>query len=792
MKKLNKNLNWAQPFRKRLIKNSGRKAHLEKKNNKFKMLGKLPGNFNKIPNLAGFTVLAGILIVLLVSCTVSVYSGVGAPSIFVEKPAENGRIIENIYTINFSYVNVTTLLSNIYYRNTTEGVKESLIIENLSLGSSIDDMEDIIDWGAWDSQYGINASVSISTEQVKQGTYSEKITFNGSGWGSVAYSTKTLSSCQDWSKYNKIHFWLYGNNSNAKYEIILFNSSGWPNYPFLGNTSINWTGWRLVEFNKSDSDWSEICSIQQKIHRYNAPETEWKTIHIDDLKLFSQNGSTTYLWNLTNVIDGNYYIDVEIGEYLDSSKQFKVRHNKAPNVSLEYPTNNAVLNSSAITFNFNVADDNNQTDTCHLIINDKKNLSKGAYSVSGWTRHYDPNSPRIFKENYKVFTEVSPAWYKAKADGSLELGPGADDLDFISFAHSHNILVLPLFGNAFNASLVHTILSNNTTRTAHINNITNKITSIGADGADIDYENINQTDKDNFTLFIQDLARDLHNNSKLLYVTLQPKKPYFDYEKLCEAADKCRIMAYDEHWATSPTPGPVASYNWTEDVINYSLSKIDKDKLILGVPTYGYDWAVNESGHVIGSGEDISYNEAIDRMSQYNAKRNFSNTTRVPYFNYTKNATNTSRVVYYSDNESLSHKLQLVEKYNLSGIVMWRVGLEDGKIWPTLFDWRLKKGAEFLNGTQNFTLTLPDGQYNWSINCTDMSDSEGASETRRFFIDADNYDCDLNHDGITINDWSELMTAYKCFLGIKNNCNKINFRDWNSMKEEYKCFTGTV
>ena len=66
MKKLNKNLNWAQPFRKRLIKNSGRKAHLERKNNKFKILGKLPGNFNKIPKLAGFTVLAGVLIAILI------------------------------------------------------------------------------------------------------------------------------------------------------------------------------------------------------------------------------------------------------------------------------------------------------------------------------------------------------------------------------------------------------------------------------------------------------------------------------------------------------------------------------------------------------------------------------------------------------------------------------------------------------------------------------------------------------------------------------------------------------
>ncbi len=51
--------------------------------------------------------------------------------------------------------------------------------------------------------------------------------------------------------------------------------------------------------------------------------------------------------------------------------------------------------------------------------------------------------------------------------------------------------------------------------------------------------------------------------------------------------------------------------------------------------------------------------------------------------------------------------------------------------------------------------------------------------------------CDLNRDGIITLDYNDLMTAYKCFLGITNNCDKINFRDWQSMKNEYQCFIGT-
>ncbi|ODS35376.1 hypothetical protein BEH94_00580 [Candidatus Altiarchaeales archaeon WOR_SM1_SCG] len=49
------------------------------------------------------------------------------------------------------------------------------------------------------------------------------------------------------------------------------------------------------------------------------------------------------------------------------------------------------------------------------------------------------------------------------------------------------------------------------------------------------------------------------------------------------------------------------------------------------------------------------------------------------------------------------------------------------------------------------------------------------------------YPCDFNHDGIIIHDYNDLMTAYKCFLGITKNCDN-HYRNWTLMKEEYKCF----
>ncbi|ODS41186.1 hypothetical protein BEH94_09625 [Candidatus Altiarchaeales archaeon WOR_SM1_SCG] len=48
------------------------------------------------------------------------------------------------------------------------------------------------------------------------------------------------------------------------------------------------------------------------------------------------------------------------------------------------------------------------------------------------------------------------------------------------------------------------------------------------------------------------------------------------------------------------------------------------------------------------------------------------------------------------------------------------------------------------------------------------------------------HNCDLNYDNIHFHDYNDLMTTYKCFLGI-NNCDNY-YQNWNLIKQEYQCF----
>ena len=48
-------------------------------------------------------------------------------------------------------------------------------------------------------------------------------------------------------------------------------------------------------------------------------------------------------------------------------------------------------------------------------------------------------------------------------------------------------------------------------------------------------------------------------------------------------------MAYDEHGESSK-PGPIASMSWYRDVVQRALRSIPREKLVVGLANYAYDW----------------------------------------------------------------------------------------------------------------------------------------------------------------------------------------------------------
>ena len=56
---------------------------------------------------------------------------------------------------------------------------------------------------------------------------------------------------------------------------------------------------------------------------------------------------------------------------------------------------------------------------------------------------------------------------------------------------------------------------------------------------------------------------------------------HYNIEELGKIVDYIVVMAYDEHWSTSPVSGSVASKNWVYLGIQSVLEMVDSKKVIM-------------------------------------------------------------------------------------------------------------------------------------------------------------------------------------------------------------------
>jgi spore germination protein len=179
---------------------------------------------------------------------------------------------------------------------------------------------------------------------------------------------------------------------------------------------------------------------------------------------------------------------------------------------------------------------------------------------------------------------------------------------------------------------------------------------------------------------VADLTALFHENG--YYVTLsvpaetadEPSNGWtgaYDYRALGRAADLIMIMAYDEH-SVGSSAGPIADPHWVEAVIRYASRTVDPAKVILGLPAYGYDWPADGAPATA-----ISWWQWQQLVEHYDPQ-----SPGVGHLQYWDQGV--LHEVYYENLASFLDSLRLAVGYNLRGIVLWRLGIEDPSIWPYL------------------------------------------------------------------------------------------------------------
>ncbi|MED4228275.1 glycosyl hydrolase family 18 protein [Neobacillus cucumis] len=307
-----------------------------------------------------------------------------------------------------------------------------------------------------------------------------------------------------------------------------------------------------------------------------------------------------------------------------------------------------------------------------------------------------PGSQPTVNSQFNKLSIIAPFWYKLddKRPGSLIDSVTADHKrKVIQSAHEKTLKVYMVVHNLLyenvdkGKKVASNVLDNDINRNVFIQNLRNEIKQFNYDGINIDMENLYLTDRDSFSLLIKKLSDALHRDGKVVTVSVpantgdsraNPWSPWFDYEKLGRYADRLMIMTYDEHNPRT-APGSTASVDWTEATIRYALKQdVPPSKILLGIAGYGWDWDTTTNKALYSS-----YVQLMNQKTKYKVKVKWDSRSQTPYFSYI-DTNNHNHQAWFENSYSLKFKLYLVEKYNLQGIGIWRLGLEDPMYWKAI------------------------------------------------------------------------------------------------------------
>ena len=314
-----------------------------------------------------------------------------------------------------------------------------------------------------------------------------------------------------------------------------------------------------------------------------------------------------------------------------------------------------------------------------------KNIIVNAYTYANLTSDY-------LKTVLPYLTYITSFTYGINEDGSLI---AVEDNDIISLAKIYGVSPLMHLSTltnegVFSNELAGRILTNPALQEIIAENVLNEIKLKGYDGLDIDFEFLPPENKNEYAKFVTMLREKLNKEGYIVIVALAPKTSSdqkgilyegHDYEKLGKAANLSFVMTYEWGYTYGP-PMAVSPIESVKNVLDYAVSEINPEKILMGIPSYGYNWTLP---YIKGDSMaiSISTNEAIETALKYKSDIYFDTFSKTPYFYYTDEEDRIHNV-WFEDALSIYEKLKLIYEYNIAGCGYWNLERPFTQNWMIL------------------------------------------------------------------------------------------------------------
>lgn len=310
---------------------------------------------------------------------------------------------------------------------------------------------------------------------------------------------------------------------------------------------------------------------------------------------------------------------------------------------------------------------------------EEKSELRGDMYVTGYA--YPFIEPYILEQAFPALNELLVFSYGFTFEGEL-VPPPQDDLWMIESAWENGIkplMVLTPFSNgAFNNQLVKVLVENQEIQDVLIQNVLTTVQERGFAGVDIDFEYILPENRIQYAEFVGNMQEVMSANGYKTSVAVAPKERAdqpgllyegIDYGLLGENADFVFLMTYEWGYTYGP-PMAVAPLNKVRQVVEYALTEIPREKILMGIPNYGYDWALPyERG--ITKAQLIGNVEAVHIAIENGAQIQYAEIAKSPYFTYRKNGV--THEVWFEDVRSITEKVNLAVEFGLFGVGYWNL-----------------------------------------------------------------------------------------------------------------------
>ncbi|WLD91788.1 LysM peptidoglycan-binding domain-containing protein [Alkalihalobacillus sp. AL-G] len=253
-------------------------------------------------------------------------------------------------------------------------------------------------------------------------------------------------------------------------------------------------------------------------------------------------------------------------------------------------------------------------------------------------------------------------------------------------------------GADFSTELATTILSSQQIQTTLINNILTLMQQKGYTGVNVDFEFLGAENRERYNQFLRRLVQRMRPQGYIVSTAVAPKTSAtqegvlyegHDYKAHGQIVDYVIIMTYEWGWSGGP-PMPVSPLPEVERVLRYAISEIPKEKVMMGVNLYGYDWTLPfvEGGEFAKA---LSIPQATRLAYTQRTEIQYNQEDEAPFYTY-YDQNGKEHIVWFEDLRSYAAKFELLKRLGIAGMSFWNLAFSYPPLWVLLQDrFQIKK-----------------------------------------------------------------------------------------------------